>query len=225
MKDYLIIFNTAMVRAILDGRKTQTRRIIKPSAYQQRYCQEKFNCDADNGMAGMAASANLHQGVNTGPYTGGRKLWVREMWRQASINHNSPGAKFLTIQFKTGYGVLPYRKDWEEFYGLNVSTERSWELSQTGIAFGRWRPSIHMPRWASRITLEVVNTRVERVQDISEEDAIAEGVECACGPLTKCGHCAVFEFQKFWGKINGKRSWELNPWVWIVEFKVAEVER
>ena len=85
----------------------------------------------------------------------------------------------------------------------------------------RWKPSIHMPKWAARIWLEVTGVRVERVQDISEEDAIAEGIPR--GAVQYCGH-AIRLFRDLWDSINAKRGypWEVNPWVWVVEFKRTE---
>jgi len=81
----------------------------------------------------------------------------------------------------------------------------------------QWKPSIHMPRWASRINLEVVSVRVERLQNISEDDALAEGIT-----LVERGTSPVDQFKKLWESINGPGSWEANPWVWVVEFKRIE---
>jgi hypothetical protein len=90
----------------------------------------------------------------------------------------------------------------------------------------RWRPSIHMPRWASRLTLKATGVRVERLRDISEEDARAEGVTAA--PFCKAGRPAgqehVEAFEGLWRSINGAESWDLNPWVWVVSFKHVETE-
>jgi uncharacterized protein YhfF len=97
------------------------------------------------------------------------------------------------------------------------ATDPGWDDNDTGF---RWKPSIHMPRWASRITLEVVSVRVERLNDISEEDAIAEGVTPTMPNLDRLDH--VDGFAHLWESINGKGSWQENPYVWVIEFKVVE---
>lgn len=90
----------------------------------------------------------------------------------------------------------------------------------------RWRSPIHMPRWASRLTLEITDVRVERLQDISEEDAIAEGAlewaRGACAPGNPTGFTAVGYFWLLWEPIHGPSSWDANPWVWVIEFKKLE---
>lgn len=212
MKERPILFSGEMVRAILDGRKTQTRRVIKGPAdhhwdgvmpdYQQRADLKRTG----NGLAvrfshRLTKRPQLREdGVewHSCPYDADQ-LWVRETW------HRCPH-----------HDEVIYKAD-------------SDELSKKCRAHRGWRPSIHMPRNASRVTLGVTGIRVERVQDISEEDAMAEGVNggCTeCGELQPCGcknpspdHRDSFIW--LWDHINAKRGygWDMNPWVWVVEFR------
>lgn len=213
-----IIFSGEMVKAILDSRKTQTRRIAKARGADRVLYVEGAPLyparNGDTGYTGWVAEVDKLGGRNglhlpiTCPYgAAGGKLWVRETW--------SP----------YGENAAWYRAD---FNG---------RLTQPGLKgggghFTGWKPSIHMPRWASRITLEITKVRVERLQDISEEDAKAEGVEpvgyLAVNPfLTRALHALMSreknthrtEYRLLWDSLHGKGAWEKNPWVWILEFK------
>ena len=210
MKEHPIIFSGPMVRAILEDRKTQTRRVIlKP---------ERYN--------------HIRECVYCCPYGIERsRLWVRETWRLLLVNGVLGGrAEFATIQFKEKFGVLDYRKDWREHYRKLLDREAPLSANGVGDMYGPWHPSIYMPRWASRITLEITDVRVERVQEISEEDAIAEGIEQvekrAFGYKDYEGNVgATFQpwqsFMTLWDSINLKRGygWDTNPWVWMLSFK------
>ena len=219
MKERPILMSGPMVRAILDGRKTQTRRIVKPQppANVTRvtmvpntasgkatmvWCQDG-PIDPLNGWNYKERHPNGWQC----PYGMlGDRLWVRESWHQRG--------KFV--------------------FALPDSDKRSW-LGTREIAYSadakrpghdwRSRPSIHMPRWASRITLEITSVRVERLQDISEEDAKAEGAPFELGELERLilGAKAKYRsgFCRLWESINGPGSWASNPWVWVVEFKAS----
>lgn len=181
-----VIFSAPMVRAILDGRKTQTRRIVK------RY--EEFGC-----LTGDC----LHQHRNecaasltaSCPYGApGDRLWVRENWRPL-MDHLSECTGPKDIR-----------------YAASVS-EAEWAIS-------KWRPSIHMPRWASRITLTITNVRVQRLRTISEADAIAEGCPAVSLHALDCSSTPPSEhFRQLWERINGSGSWEQNPWVWALTFE------
>ena len=187
-----ILFSGEMVRAILDGRKTQTRRVIKPQP-----------------SAGVRRSVFVLSGLEDGhgrelrcPYgRPGDTLWVRETWASHKYMDDTKPSEFTA-----GAQMLPvwYRAD-----GVQ-SDER-----------GKWRPSIFMPRWASRITLRVVDVRVEQVQDISEEDAVAEGVTKNLPDGWICAESHRMIFKRLWNSINGTRgyAWYTNPWVWVVEFE------
>lgn len=199
-----------MVRAILEGRKTVTRRVMNP--------QPEFVWGSGNNGE---AHVRYPGGSQPDPWIKcpygqvGDRLWVREAWFD-----NCPG-------YGPEQAELYYKAD-----GLPDFDGEESEL--------RWRPSIHMPRWASRLTLEIVSVRVERLQDISEADAIAEGgVYTDTGKnrwgqqangwshrgnttADTCLLTAKFSFWNLWDSINGSGSWDANPWVWVVEFKVVQ---
>lgn len=189
-KERPILFSAQMVRAILDGRKTQTRRVINPQPIWVADPSVPFKTtDADP------------KGIINCPYgKTGDRLWVRE-----------------TFCYHDDLAMYLYKAD--------------------DVTCCKWKPSIHMPRWASRITLEIVSVRVERLQDISEKDAIAEGISkvpfrpCEGWPIcdgymvgkddgvTGLAAKASTAYKKLWESINGPGSWDLNPWVWVVEFR------
>lgn len=182
VKERPILFSGEMVRAILEGGKTQTRRILKQKAI------DWLPTLSDISIAGKESTGLCHYG-----YTGER-LWVRETWMI------DPGAE-RKLHYKAD---IPFAEE-----GYN------------------WRPSIHMPRAASRLLLEITDVRVERLQDISRADAKAEGATKAY--LNKEGYYTEHEegtykegFAALWQSINGKESWEANPWVWVIEFKRIE---
>ena len=187
MKERPILFSAPMVRALLAGTKTQTRRVVKPLKGEE---------------IDPAGIYDQHPGdleLARCPYgQPGDRLWVREAYF---------GNHYLHPNEPADERELHYRADgYEDFEGERIT----------------WRPSIHMPRWASRITLEIVSVRVERLHEISEEDAKAEGVE-HYKPEHTVGlpPCSAhrYAFEDLWRSINGHESWSANPWVWVVEFK------
>jgi hypothetical protein len=200
MKERPILFSGPLVRAILDGRKTQTRRVVKTT---------------DSGRVKAAGSAkNWHlddpNAVLACPYgVPGDRLWVRETWSAIPVYEVDNGV------YEAGepYHKVPKEKPSNAHVIYAADTD----------AEGPFRPSIHMPRWASRILLEVDSVRVERLNDISELDAKAEG----CFPReTEDGWLSCrTAFCELWEAINGPDSWDANPWVWVVEFgRVLEGE-
>ena len=218
MKEHPILFSGEMVRAILEGRKAQTRRPIKPQP-QGGHCASM----ADDGI--WAVLTEIGWGgefacneIGHCPYgIPGDRLWVRETWQA----WEDP---------ETGQDYLRYRADGAKIVPDWPNTEEAW--GRLCGYFDRWYPSIHMPRWAARITLEVTGVRVERVQDIGQKDALAEG--CPCGELTRktihalkhssSGLAAIEWFVDAWNAIYLDRGlgWEANPWVWVVEFRHTE---
>ena len=205
-KERPIIFSGDMVRAILDGRKTQTRRVVKIAQHPQAERVQHFE--------GLRWDWLRYDGLRLAtfkcPYgKEGDRLWVREKFSRHMIPEGEPyfyPADRLRecVDHDNGFH---YWADGEPEYG-------DWE---------RPKPSIHMPRLASRITLEIANIRVERLQDISEEDAEAEGAPLELGVLerTILGAKARYRsgFVRLWESINGPGSWDANPWVWCVSFK------
>jgi hypothetical protein len=179
MKERPILFSAPMVRAILEGRKTQTRRIAKE-------LNEMPNLD------GILKRFPNPKGCRYGKP--GDRLWVRETWAHERDGTGCPDDN----------GVL-YR-----------ATDPGWDDEETGL---RWRPSIFMPRRASRITLEITDVRVQRLQEISEEDAQAEGAVGALDQSVGNNWCASQAFAALWESINGPDSWDANPWVWAVTFR------
>jgi hypothetical protein len=205
MREKPILFSGPMVKAILEGRKTQTRRVIKFHEWfldeYTRFGRHEIQSEIDC------------------PYQVGDILWVRETWAQHDGQPYADGQSDM---------VTVYRAD---------------ACDLTLAMIDKWRPSIFMPRWASRITLRVTGVKVERVQEISEEDAKAEGIPwvhtSVCGqnyfqiwtgePGTKKCKChsnvnASVVFMWLWDSINAKRGfgWDKNPWVWCYTFEVVK---
>ena len=191
-----IIFSTPMVRAILDDRKTKTRRLVKEDKRGQWVAVN----NARNHEYGASVPCYLHREVSVDDksrnimypkYDVGDILWVRETWS------------------KDENGEYVYRAN----YGTT-------EDDSFPPSMFKWRPSIHMPREAARIFLRVTNVRVERVQDITAHDAIREGME------SEIPFDTVDEFKELWNNLNAKRGygWESNPWVWVVAFEKISKE-
>lgn len=237
MKERGMIFNGEMVRAILDGRKTQTRREVKlnldiaclattydwaaslAANHYQGLTEEQIQQKAES-LRGVIHPVILGNGQMVSiicPHgKPGDRIWVRETWARYNIDQNSHD--------------IAYR----------ATTPEDWPEE------GRWRPSIHMPRWASRILLEITNVRVERLNAISEEDAQREGVHTEVWDQTVVArnYAARDEFFQFWSEdmphyvemnqlyrssfrslwesIYGAENWLANPWVWVIEFKRVE---
>ncbi|CAB3888814.1 hypothetical protein LMG26788_03731 [Achromobacter pulmonis] len=211
MRERPILFTGPMVRAILAGNKTQTRRVVKP--WEPR-----------PGSAAVPADISYLPDFTcyrtTCPYgQPGDRLWVRES------THRRPMLNLLTGEpLAEKYDGGAYTAD-----GADVLTPEGFDLAWW---YSRKScPSIHMPRFACRLVLEVTGVRVERLQVITEEQARAEGI--TDGGCTNCGHnepcgcdapapSAIDSFAYLWGSINGPGSWDANPWVWFVEFRRIE---
>ncbi|HIF7652191.1 TPA: hypothetical protein ACX4IJ_001808 [Klebsiella pneumoniae] len=205
-----MIFNAEMVRALLDGRKTQTRRPVKFPVHDKN-----LGCElAGNELAGELSAGNY---LNSAFGKPGDRIWVRETWNKYG-------------------GLLTYRADHDWIDDMRKET----------VCTAKWVPSIHMPRWASRILLEITDVRVERLNAISEEDAQREGVHTEVWDQTVVArnYAARDEFFQFWSEdmphyvemnqlyrssfrslwesIYGAEKWQANPWVWVIEFKRVE---
>ena len=202
MKESPILFSGQMVKAILSGEKTQTRRIAKVT---ESGCLPGFITPS-----GCHVPRRIAEHISYCPYGKiGDRLWVREAWNIRDYCSGEYGG-----QGEAGY---PFEKIPKERPAGGYCLEFAADGGD-----GPWRPSIHMPRWASRITLEITDVRVERLQNISDEDAISEGVG---GDLSITPCYAVSRFRKLWDSINGKRegcAWADNPYVWAVSFKVVK---
>lgn len=211
-KERPIIFSGEMVRAIIDGRKTQTRRIMKVQPPGEGFQLSRLVESSDR--ADRKNEGKLH--------------WIKlsENGLRIVDSHN--------VYFNCPYGKVGDRLWVRETlaYGLCVpgpyaykATHKPEDLEEGWFEPIKWTPAIHMPRGASRITLEITNSRVERINDISDADAWAEGVDMTDALSMPCADGAAAVYSALWERINGKGSWDLNPWVWVIEFKVLEIKR
>ena len=187
MREVPMLFNTEMVKAILDDRKTQTRRLVKEIPLHAPYFEvvdgKPMACDENGDWYPATYFSRIQPGD---------MLWVRETW----------------CHVKFGLG------EWHYEYRADCSDPRRWSNG----SFAEWRPSIHMPRAAARLFLPVKDVRIERLQHISIDDAIAEG----CNAATP-----ILQFQRIWdGTIKksdlNRYGWEASPWVWVIEFEKVE---
>lgn len=216
MKERPILFSAPMVRAILEGRKTQTRRILKPGKDRAMGVE----------LAAHEIAGEINQGIYENSKYGepGDRLWVRESWAAgACADKLSPSELHPGTWLKDNGGL------WYPADGAVPHTPIS--------PRGKGRPSIHIPRWASRINLDITALRVEKLQDITEEDARAEGV------LYVPGHGEITQeelradpgysnylncrlgFRALWETLNGEASWRSNPWVYVIGFPRHEPKR
>lgn len=202
MKERGMIFNSEMVRAILDGRKTQTRRIMKkqPEPSKAREGDFCFPCDKMQSMVhvsdfipGNGMIPDAHEFFSKCCPFGevGDRIWVRETWARYNIDQDSHD--------------MAYR----------ATTPEDWPEE------GRWRPSIHMPRWASRITLEITGVRVERLASVSDDDAGKEGYPADPAPYGGSMDKWLW-FRQLWDSIYPDQSFKHNPWVWVIDFRRIE---
>lgn len=212
MTEHPILFSDPMVRAILAGTKMQTRRVVKPQPDGAAWYQKP-----GHSLIGRDAADMARKMVDDCPYgQPGDRLWVREAWALIDKDYKPADLAQAT--------ALVYRAD-----GLKVPNQRDPEIRATfadrcrmPLDAIKWRPSIHMPRIASRIDLEITGVRVERLNDISEADAVAEGVNVHPdhhGKPRNSIYSPVQAYCDLWESINGPDSWAANPWVWCLTFK------
>lgn len=234
MKERPILMSAPMVRALLEGRKTQTRRIMNPQPVHAQHhvwkgktvrdAEHRMWCWKDVVLENIWDFPNgddrrelaLHS-----PYgLSGDRLWVREAWKTGSSLDKCDAKAIAALCLKAGYKtpgapVLYLANDYVRRWGDN-------DRSDFGV-FGRYRHARFMPRWASRLTLGIAEIRVQRLRDIGVKDAIAEG----CEPLppfpasVSAPEDYISGYRNLWESINGAGSWDSNPWVWAVTFEVA----
>lgn len=202
------------VRAILDVRKTQLRRLVEATVELHPNPDLKGALVLSRGRKQywVNSQPSHPQHVSKGWPLGqiGDRLWVRETW--GSADH------YYQDHENDAPSVVAYAADQSaiQFHAKTPRPIPSWDIAQWNWDQMKWKPSIFMPRWASRITLEVVDVRVERLRDITNDDARLEGVSAP--PKQQATH--VDQFAELWDSINGKRApWASNPWVWRVEFR------
>ncbi|HBZ0056364.1 TPA: hypothetical protein MJF32_001613 [Klebsiella pneumoniae] len=207
-----MIFNAEMVRAILAGRKTQTRRIMKVQPESNQLGLLLITDSTKHSDIGKyhwaesnATGNHVRSKLFLCPFGAvGDRIWVREGFFPAPLEMQSEPPR------KTMWNIA-YRD------GMQMEKLAPAEYNPTIYNYERWTPSIHMPRWASRILLEITDVRVERLRSMSQDDARAEGVIAASGPME-----AGLAFRELWDSIYGEESWKANPWVWVIEFKRVE---
>ncbi|PLC81902.1 hypothetical protein B6I41_16500 [Klebsiella pneumoniae] len=236
MKERGMIFNGEMVRAILDGRKTQTRRIMDP----QPDDDIERSIFPNPEVIGWKSSRRHKHGSTTAHFCHygkpGDRIWVRETWGVVSHAFSDDGLMIDWVPDRpaTAIHAMPFGNGYYSGYAIYAADGDFTWGDDDGYEDGRscWKPSIHMPKAASRILLEITDVRVERLNAISEEDATAEGVPPAGSLLpdypgtflTPKGDFATAKvaFQRLWESIYGEESWKANPWVWVIEFKRVE---
>jgi hypothetical protein len=234
MKEKPILFSAPMVRAILDGSKTQTRQVIKPIGAVDivTFLEEDDTPDGNFGWCRHPCVIEKHI---TCPYGKiGDYLWVRETYSivRESTDYET-GGEYSAENWHKDYGdprpylngilragiksAIYYPADGDDvcptemFDHIGLDGKIRWKKSIPH------RPAIHMPRWASRITLRITDIRVERLNDLSEEDAVSEGISDRCED--GCWTSAQEKFAVLWDSIHGYGEWNTDPWVWVIEFE------
>lgn len=215
MKDRPILFSGQMVRALLAGEKTQTRRVLAKQPQP-------------NGGKGLHPVA---------PYQTPSGMWT---WVLAATGHGNGGGNEFLCPYGQPGEMLWVRECFSYGFSVDKDVERRHLITPWFWADGnpeqgdyaKPRPSIHMPRWASRTTLEITGVRVERLNSISEMDAYHEGIDVEGEPYlaaesaksagVNCPPASVCAYADLWDSINGSGAWHVNPWVWVVEFKVHQ---
>ncbi|HHX2344662.1 hypothetical protein ISE46_21315 [Pseudomonas aeruginosa] len=197
-----ILFNDQMVRAILEGRKTVTRRVVKDTGFYA----------IDAAIHGNDVALREREALSTRCPFGqpGDRLWVREAWQGPLISDEEQAAN------------QSWWKDMTKFQdqahcAYRASGDNNEYVDPDGYFHCKWKPSIHMPRWASRILLEITAVRVERLHDITPNQCIAEGAWREKDKELGRGQEAIAAFADLWRSTGG--DWDANPWVWVIEFK------
>ncbi|WP_174634476.1 hypothetical protein [Yersinia thracica] len=245
MNEKPILFNAEMVQAILSGRKTQTRRIMKvqpenPHLGLRRIIESKNS--SENGKYFWSQSDACGTKPRSKTFScplgqPGDQLWVRETF---ALLGNEDGVcvdwQDNMVKGDEQEAARIYKASCEQRHGdyglYSIPNSAYWKPDTTNMKYeGTWRPSIHMPRWASRINLMITGVRVERLNDISQEDAQAEGMELTGWRPTYSDPDSGGEYEtpydnfaELWISIYGEESWEANPWVWVIEFERMEAK-
>lgn len=219
MTERPIIFSAPMVRALLAGRKTQTRRVLKP---------QPNRLNGGKPLNDGYGNYSVADGWRPYRFRKGDRLWVRETWTPETdrgIGYPPPHDDGRPIRWDKDEEDVRY---WTQPHYRATDPEPDLVYADSDGPTCRWRPSIHMPRWASRLTLVVTNVRAQRLQDISDDDAIAEGVEpwgsgTAFVQLEDAQTYSTVRgcFAALWDSIHGPEAWAANPWVVAISFTLA----
>ena len=208
-----LIFSAPMVRALLDGRKTMTRRVLKPQPYFDKDGLLWWHWSKWAGSASRDPIGSIHEEwLEHLPYVVGDRLWVREAWQDCCPLWHFAWCGCGSREMMVSTHRPVYRGDPIECQKRGPEDKEAPPL--------KWRSPIHMPRWASRRTLIVENVRVERLQEITEADAEREGVEKPILPHWP-GLPFRSAFRGLWLDLHGPVSWEANPWVAVIGFRVV----
>ena len=219
-KERPILFSAPMVRAILEGRKTQTRRIVKPQPFCPGAVIEPAIVNGESVWRVFGKYLNdtdrdndlrrCHHGKC------GDVLWVREAWKP-HCDCNAEGA--IDDQHPLGTCVK-YKADGVMLKPTTWTVDQGYWCEAREMT-NRWHTPIHMPRWASRIDLRITGVRVERLNDISGEDCVSEGITPKTSRMMSVYRriTNIEQYRSLWESIHGKDSWQLNPWVWVIEFE------
>lgn len=249
MSDHQILFTSPVVKAVLAGEKTQTRRVVTKRNSELGSGKREWIALEDAWPAklwgvtpGLKVPASKAPPeycpecvVRLYPRLGpGDRLWVRETWGfRGTVWHMGDEHQTVSVEYRADSArreiQMPHatRNEWFPKQPEQPEGMDQWEYNDVLRAWWeKWRPSIHMPKWACRLWLEVISVKVERVQDITWQDALAEGVdaehccgghECGCQGLP--AESPTYAFQALWDSIDLKHGWDTNPWVWVIEFK------
>jgi len=221
MKERGILFSAPMVRALLNGSKTQTRRIVKLPHANPLGQWEPTSIGGPKGGRTSKGETIPEQSAIWHTRTGdcivcpygkpGDRLWVRETFAYCQLGSDMDGD-----YHSSSIPASKYERDCPSLNSFHIAYRADDDGEDI---IGSWTPSIHMPRWASRITLEVISVRVERLNDISDTECVREGITAA-----ECTEAKGWKnaYRKLWESINGAGSWDLNPWVWVIEFRAQE---
>ncbi|HHI1104678.1 hypothetical protein ACMTNT_25625 [Klebsiella pneumoniae] len=236
MSERGMIFNAEMVRALLDGRKTQTRRPIK---WKQTRFTEIGEREDGSKWPWSEDAEHACDFWHPCPFGAvGDRIWVRETWGVVSHAFSDDGLMIDWVPDRPATAIheMPFGNGYYSGYAIYAADGDFTWGDDDGYEDGRscWKPSIHMPRAASRILLEITDVRVERLNAISEEDAEAEGIDMeALYDSQDCYDCIADHnmtgrptvtgaFKYLWESIYGEEGWKSTPWVWVIEFKRVE---
>lgn len=234
MKERPILFSAPMIRPILAGTKTQTRRLINPVGNDDGFVLRDYGDgfwpyrseDGESGFYRDRDGYDMEERIKCPHGQRGDRLWIREAWQYYDWTDDGEPLIRYAADNATAWPETS-TEEWGEklqdvWAALSMNENYAIDMAARDR---RWRPSIHMPRWASRITLEVTGVKVERLQDISEADAMAEGIVSAgdgngfqLADTTHYMGAARDSYASLWQSINGPGSWDANPWVWCVSF-------
>lgn len=242
MKERFVLLNSPMVQAVIEGTKTVTRRPLNPQPELFIQAGKHSTYKYRGGLYALELYTENSNILDKCPFGKiGDRLWIRETWApvnlygEIAIAYKADGEVIRVVEnksFQDEEGLINYEDPRLKNYSFSA-----WADDLLSGVEGNWKPSIHMPRWASRLLLEITNIKIERIQDISESDSLNEGIERVKVNCSRDGiktsykdyevdgitrNNPIDSFRTLWKKTYGAESWDLNSWVWVIEFKVIE---